>query len=164
MCTDGKHVARTAEEVDSYVSAVVVARLSRPDAIDLLASSARKNTAELHVKAQALRARLDELAALFADGTLNGSQLRTGSQSVRSQLDAVESEIAAASRGTALAGLVGVPDPEQAWEALDLARRRAVVAELMSVTLLPSHRGRRKGWKPGESYFDPSTVRIEPVR
>jgi site-specific DNA recombinase len=160
MCSDGKHVARTADEVDALVNAVVVERLSRPDAVDLLASSARKDTAELHVQTQALRARLDELAALFADGTLNGSQLRTGSQSVRAQLDAVEAEIAAASSDSVLSGLVGDGDVQSRWDALDLDRRRAIVDYLMTVTLMRTHKGRRKGWRPGESYFDPDSVAI----
>jgi site-specific DNA recombinase len=32
------------------------------------------------------------------------------------------------------------------------------------VTILPARRGRRPGWRTGESYFDPQTVRIEPKR
>jgi site-specific DNA recombinase len=35
---------------------------------------------------------------------------------------------------------------------------------LMTVTILPARRGRRPGWRPGESYFDPDTVKIEPKR
>jgi hypothetical protein len=34
----------------------------------------------------------------------------------------------------------------------------------MDVTILPAKRGRRAGWRAGESYFDPATVRIDPKR
>jgi hypothetical protein len=49
------------------------------------------------------------------------------------------------------------------WAGLDLSRRRAIITTLVTVTILPARRGRRPGWQAGEAYFDPRTVRIEPV-
>lgn len=160
-CAGGtKHMTRVAEEVDEFVSAVVIERLSRPDARHLTARPGI-DTAALHTNALALRAQLDELAAMYARRSITASQLETGSRDLRAQLDHVEAQLVDAARGSALVDLVGAVDLADRWSRLDLDRRRAVIDELMMVTLLPSRRGRRPGWQPGESYFDPQTVRID---
>jgi hypothetical protein len=159
-CKESKCVSRNAEEVDAYVGAVVVKRLSRPDVTDLLTASGRPDAGVLQLDAAALRERLDGLAAAYADGAIDVRQLREGSERLRVRLAEVEAQLAEASRGDALAGLVGAPDPATTWAALDLHRRRAVMDTLMTVTILPARRGRPAGWTPGSSYFDPSTVEI----
>lgn len=164
MCSAGKHVVRTAEEVDAWISAVVVARLSKPDAVDLLAETATVDTAALRTEETAIAAQLDELATMYARRKLTARQLETGTESLRRQLEDVQRQIADASRGSVLAGIAGAPDVRKVWKSYDLDRKRAIIDYLMTVTLLRSHRGRRRGWKPGESYFDSDTVQIEPKR
>ena len=61
-CRSMTHVNRRAEPVEEYVEAVVVERLSRPDAVDLLTVNDRPDTAGLHAEADQLRRRLDALA------------------------------------------------------------------------------------------------------
>lgn len=160
-CRARKHVARTCEEVDRIVCGVVLDRLSRPDAADLLKRDARQDTTDLRARAVALRQRLDELAALYGDGAIDARQLREGSERLRSQLAAAEAEIAEASRGSVLAGVADAADVAAAWELLELDRRRAVIDALVVVTLIPSQRGRPSGWRPGQPYFDPTSVRID---
>ena len=63
-----------------------------------------------------------------------------------------------------LAGVADAPDPAKVWQGLDLSRRRAIVDVLATVTILSGRKGRRPGWQPGESYFDPRTVDITPKR
>jgi len=41
-------------------------------------------------------------------------------------------------------------------------RRRAIVDELMTVVIHHAPKGRRKGWRPGESYFDPTSIEVTP--
>ena len=57
-----------------------------------------------------------------------------------------------------------VAHPARVWEGLDLSRRRAIVDTLATVTNLPARRGRRPGWRPGEPYFDPTSIRVQPKR
>ena len=83
---------------------------------------------------------------------------------MRARLFDVDRQIAAAARGSVLPELAGGPDPAEVWAKLDFDRRRAVLKVLVEVTILPARRGRRPGWRPGEPYFDPSSVRIEPRR
>ena len=70
------HVSRSAVPVEDWVSEVAIARLSRPDAIELLHDDNRPDLEVLRREATVLRARLDEIAAEFADGVLTSSQLQ----------------------------------------------------------------------------------------
>ncbi|MFF4879133.1 recombinase family protein [Micromonospora sp. NPDC000668] len=159
-CKVSKCVTRNASEVDAYVAAVVVERLSRPDVVDLLVASGRPDAGALQLDASGLRERLDGLAAAYADGAIDVRQLREGSERLRARLVEVEEQMAAAGRGDALAGLVGVADPAAAWSALDLHRRRAAIDTLLVPTINRQKKGRPRGWTPGSTYFDPSTIVI----
>lgn len=161
-CKVGRHVARTATEVDDFVTDVVIERLSRPDAVELLhQSSTGPDLTELHTRAVVLRERLDGLAAAYADGDVDARQLREGSERLRGQLNAVHAQIGDAARGSVLSGVVDVADVRQAWKVLTLDRRRAILDALMTITINKASKGRRPGWRPGESYFDPRSVAIE---
>lgn len=147
------HLGRAAEPVEQFVSDVVVARLQRPDARDLLTDTTRPDVDALREEAVTLRSRLDWLALDFADGTLTGSQLRAATGRLREQLAAVEAEMADAGRVDALGPLVLAEDVTATWEALTVSRRRVVIDVLMVVTLHPPGRGVRT--------FRPETVGIE---
>lgn len=147
------HVARAAEPVDDLVARVVVGRLSRPDAIDLLADQDTPDLDRLRDEAAATRAQLDEAAALYADGGMTAGQLRIATDRLRDRLRHTERQMVASTRADVLADLAGAADVQARWAALSLARRRAVVAALVTVTILPS--GRRG------TAFDPELVRIE---
>jgi DNA invertase Pin-like site-specific DNA recombinase len=163
-CRSGKHVVRDAAECDRLVENVILERLRRPDARDLLTTGRTADTTELHQEADLVRQRLTGLADAYADGDIDAQQLRAGTERLRARLDVIESELATSTRGSVLAGVVDAPNPAEVWAKLDLGRRRAIVDTLVAVTILPGRKGRRPGWKAGESYFDPQTVRIEPRR
>jgi hypothetical protein len=78
----------------------------------------------------------------------------------------VHAELAAPTRNRALAEVPDAPDPAKVWATLDLERRRAVIQVLIEeVVILPvARKGRRAGWRRGDSYFDPDSVRITPAR
>lgn len=148
------HVSRMAEPVEDYVSQVIVARLSRPDAAELLRSGSGPDVDELRTQAMALRERLDGMALEFADGELTASQLRTATERLRAKLAAAESALADSAKVDALGPLVLAGDVQAAWDALDTARRRAVVDMLVTVVIHPPGRGART--------FRSETVIIEP--
>lgn len=129
---------------DEWVTAHVVERLARPDAAELLVDQKREDAAELRDQAAALRARQDELAALFAAGDITGSQLKTATAALAVQLDAIESRMFDANRTRVFDGLIGADDIAERFDALGLDRQRAVVAALMTVTINPGQppRGR----------------------
>jgi hypothetical protein len=151
-CSATRHLARDAEPIDDLVRGLVVERLSRPDAADLLVDDERPDVDELRTRAQTLRARLDELAGLFAAGSVTGSQLAAGTERLRVELADVERGMAHASRADVLGDLVRAADAGKVWDRLDVDRQRAVVDTLMTVRLLPPGRGVRT--------FDPASVEI----
>lgn len=139
------HFVRSAEPVEEYVGAIIVARLARPDAADLLAAQDedRPDLGALRAEGVALRARLDEVAVSFADGILTAAQLRAITERVRVRLAEVEQAQADAGRVDVLGPLVAAEDVEATWRDLDVARQRAVVATLARVRLLAPGRGTR---------------------
>jgi hypothetical protein len=163
-CRTGKHVARDAAACDQFVTQVILERLGRPDARELLAPDRQTDIAALHARDTALRERLDELGRLYGEDVIDAPQLAQGTAAIRRQREQITTALQAASRGSVLAGVADAPDPAAVWAGLDLSRRRAIIDVLCTVTILPARRGRRPGWQPGQSYFDPQTVRVEPKR
>ena len=142
-----------AEPVEEYVGAVIVARLSRPDAHDLLSDTKHPDVAALRDEANGMRRRLDALAVDFADGSLTASQLRAATERLRERLEATESQLSDAGRVDILGPLLAARDIGAAWKLLTVARQRAILATLARVTIHPPGRGTRT--------FRPETVAIE---
>lgn len=153
-CSVSRHLSRGAEPIEEWVTELVVARLSRPDAAELLVDDTRPDTAELRSEAMAKRMRLAQLADLLADGTLTPEAVRTTSARLKGELAAIEEQMADAGRVDVLGPLVAAEDVRAAWRRLDVERKRAVVDALMTVTLHSPGRGARA--------FDPATVEVTP--
>jgi site-specific DNA recombinase len=147
------HVARSAPAVDQLVLAVIGERLARPDAVGLLRPAVLGiDPAGLQAEAMALRGRLDEAADSFADGVITQTQLAKITARVRARLADVEAEMAAGRRASAVDPLLTATDPRAAWLAAPIDRQRAVIRELVDVTVLPGRRGK---------VFDPELIAIE---
>lgn len=146
------HLSRRLDAVDDVVEAVVVGRLSRPDAIALLAGSDREDVELVRAEGNAIRAQLDDAAALFADGGITGQQLRTITERLRGKLEDVERRTAAADSENTLTEIVAARDVAAFWSTLSLSRKRAVIDALMTVAISSApHRGAR---------FTPDQVQI----
>lgn len=147
-------VGRRMDWVDDWVTAHVLARLSSPDAADLLADRDRPDMGALRAEAAAIRVELDAIAAAYGRRTVSLRQLEVGSADLNRRLEEIEALQAHTSREPVLRGLVGAADVAAVWESLPLDRRRAVVQVLVEVTVLPGGSGRRQ--------LDPSTVLVRP--
>ncbi len=159
-CKPAKHLGRIAHEVDRYVGQLVVERLERPDAIDLLSEDIGADPTEAITQLAILRGQQDELAEMFVARQVTGAQLAKANAMIEEQIADLEKQIGRVSGSSVLEGIVGADDVAAVWKALPLDRKKAVVRRLFTVELGPSRRGRRPGWKSGESYFDASTVAI----
>lgn len=153
-CPSNAHVTRLAPPVEDYIGQVVVARLARPDAADLVADAARPDVTALVTEAAAVRQRQRVLAEEFADGALSPAQLRTANERMRARLAELESQLADAGRLSALTPLIQATNVQTIWNQLDVDRRRAIIDLLMTVRLHPPGRGTRR--------FNPTTVEITP--
>lgn len=147
------HFARRSEPVETWVNEVIVTRLSRPDARELLTVKAGPDVDVLRRQAVADRARLDEVAVEFANGAISVTQLRTISDVINARLKTVDDQLADAGRVNVLGDLVGANDVAKAWDSKTQDQKRAVIDALATVRLLPVGRGVRN--------FDPATVQFD---
>ena len=152
-CSALRHLARSAEPVDALIREVVIERLSRPDARDLLVNDTSPDADALREEAEALRTRLDNLAGLYAAGDVTASQLATGSTRLRERLTGAETRLADTAKVAVLGDVVTASNARKAWERLDVDRQRRVIDTLVTITLEPTGRGNRR--------FDPATVAVE---
>jgi|tagenome__1003787_1003787.scaffolds.fasta_scaffold20951344_2 site-specific DNA recombinase len=151
-CRSMSHVSRAAEPVDEFVSDVVIARLSREDARELVVDHDRPDAGRLREQAVALRTRLDGAAAAYAQGAIELSQLTTITTDLKLQIAEVEGRMADAGRVDILGPLVTAEDVAATWAALPTSMKRAVISTLMEVWLCPPGRGTRT--------FRPESVKI----
>jgi DNA invertase Pin-like site-specific DNA recombinase len=147
------HFARRAAPIEEYLEAVMVARLSKPDATQLLEQQSHVDSAKLTIEAAGVTARLDALAVEFADGSLTASQLRTATERLRERRAAIARELADSGRVDVLGDIVSASDVAEVWAALPTSRKRAVIAALATIRIYPVGRGVRN--------FDPASVGIE---
>ncbi|MDQ2877384.1 MAG: recombinase family protein [Actinomycetota bacterium] len=150
----GGHVARQAAPVEDFIQRLVIERLSRPDAADLVAvPEGGPDLRELRAEAAAIRERLDEMAADRADGMISRAQLHSGTERANLRLAEIAAQQEEAARENVLAPLVAAGNAAEVWESLDLSRRRAVIRTLMTITVRSPGKGARRA-------FDPATVHI----
>jgi DNA invertase Pin-like site-specific DNA recombinase len=147
-------IRRRVVDVDAWVVEHVIQHLCNSDPADLLGRRSSVDVAELLDHANALRAKQDELAALFASDTINASQLATGTASLSEQITQIEREMYDANKSRVLEGLVGVTDVRERFAKLPADRKRAVINRLVSVVIKPGQPSRRP--------FDGSLVVVTP--
>jgi len=139
VCSERRHLTISAPALDDYVEAVVVERLSRPDAAELLTARPEVDTAKLAAEANALRARIANLGDLVESGDMGAAEYRTRKARPGEKLAATEAAIASASGTSPLAGIAGRPDAGEVWERIkDLGRKRAIIDALATVAVVPA--------------------------
>ncbi|WP_432170949.1 recombinase family protein [Streptomyces sp. 1222.5] len=157
-CQTGHGGGRRAEVVDQYVEDVIVERLSRPDAHDLLLPTGTEvDVAALQAESEQIRRRMTDLAGMFGAGQISMVQFTEGTDTARAQLEGVTKQLAKAAMQDPLVGLVGAPDVSKAWKALELEQKRNVLRALVGVTLKTPRPGRM----PDGGYFDYEAVVFE---
>jgi len=153
-CTEHGHVRRAALAVDEYVTTQVVDLLSQPAAADLLRPPPRPgtDTAKLRAEAKRLRERKAAQMRMHAAGDIDDADLAAGMRAIRDSQAVIDAQLAASDQPDPLAEFRDRP-AAAVWESLSLARKRAVVRLLVTVTILPAGRKGRG--------FDHGSVRIE---
>lgn len=150
-----EHSACQADELDAYVSEVVIARLERIDIRSHLALSGGSvdEVAELNGRRAEARARLGDLDAAVASGTMSTARYLAVSPKIEAQLDELDRQLAAlAGADNALTPLADTEDIRGWWETAPVALRRGVIEALVEVRLA---RG-----LPGQRAFSPDRVEL----
>lgn len=147
-CVNG-HFMRNGDVIDEYVAALCIARLSTPDAAALFGSkSDGEDISAMYNRREALRTSRKNVFSLIDDDPARLAAAEDRLNDLEGQLRSLDEEITHATSRSPLADLVGVEDVRAWWDSATLARRRAVVDFLMSVTICPIGKGRRvAGWE-----------------
>jgi site-specific DNA recombinase len=154
-CPTGHGGGRRAEIVDRFVEDTIVARLSEPDAHEMLLPGPDDvDVAALQAEEELIRRRMKDLGGLFGAGQLELEPFTEGMDTARAQLAGVTLQLARAATVDPLVALVGAPDVRKAWRALELERQRNVLRSLVEVTLKTPRQGRM----PDGGYFDYEAV------
>lgn len=149
----GPHSQQLIANVDPYVEAVILARLSRADVTDLITPQASVDTVALHREAASIRANLDEMAADRALGLVTRTQMLKATERGKQRLEEIAASLAESVSDSALAPFALDQPAVDVWAGLDLARKRAVIDALSEVVICPAGRGART--------FDRTTVKVE---
>lgn len=139
-CSAREHLFRSIEVADVAVVKRVLAIMAAmtPEARQALIAG-RNVDPELGDEAARLRITIDELLDMFMAGEITRAQHRDRSAVLKRDLTRVEKQMTAGSNSPALASLAAAEDVGKAWAEMSLDRRRAVVADLVSVTVLPGN-------------------------
>lgn len=151
ICKENWHVGRRKDWVDELVTAVVLARLRQPDALQAVNRTAGPEAEDLARRLRTLEQRLEGFYAEAATGALSATGLARVEERINREMDGTREQLRAAATPTALT----IPDPAalaDTWERQSLVHRREVINALMVVEILPA--------KPGSQKFDPETIRI----
>jgi hypothetical protein len=118
---DGGHVARQVGPVEDFIQKLVIARLSRDDAADLVAiPEGGPDVGALREEAAAIRTNLEEMAADRALGLITRAQMLAATERANLRLGEIESELEHAApgerarpagRGRERSGGLGGPGP-----------------------------------------------------
>jgi DNA invertase Pin-like site-specific DNA recombinase len=150
VCSECYRVRRKQTDVDALVEGIVVGRLQMPDAAQLFATGDPAALQEARDTIEAVDARLSNAADMFATGDINASQLARISERLRADrvqaVAAVEAALPAAVPAALMSGQAA-----EAWAALSMDSKRAVLTSLVTVTIQPSGSGKA---------FDPDTVQV----
>jgi site-specific DNA recombinase len=163
-CREGTrgHLTRDKAPLDALAAALVTGWFAREDAARILIrpdDGRQLQLAALYSDKAEIEDRMMQRDRLHRKRVITDRMLEEGLAELREELAGVKERIAAASLADVLVPMIG--DPEGTWEGMSLDQRRAAVRRLVTITLLPPRRGRPPGWRPGQSYFDPESVKVE---
>ena len=133
-----------ADDVELYVSAMVVHRLGSP----LLPKAITRAPDDAEgvawqKQAEAAQAQLDELAAMWGAGEVTRGEWQKARAPIERRLDTARKKLAQANRQTAILPFIGdAKRVKEEWPTMTLSRQAEIVrAVVESVTVLPGRRG-----------------------
>jgi len=150
VCKECYRVRRKQSDVDALVEGVVVGRLQMPDASQLFAQGDPAVLQAARGSIEAVDARLANAADMFAMGDIDAAQLTRITERLRTDRAQAAAAIDAALPAAVPAELVSGAAAD-AWAALSIDSRRAILTTLVTITILPSGSGKS---------FDPDSVRV----
>lgn len=145
ICKAHNHIARDAKSVDAMVDRVMIKRLARPDAVELIVTrTPGVDLAALWAEAARIRDNLDSMAADRAVGAITREQMLAGSAAGKERLAVIEKALEASAEQSPLEDLINSPtDPKtvervaELWHGAPLSVRRAAIQRVLRVEINP---------------------------
>lgn len=150
VCSECYRVRRKQSYVDEVVEGNVVGRLQMPDAAQLFTQGDPTALQQARDALEAIDARMANAADMFASGDIDVSQLTRITERLRADRAQAATAMEAALPAAFPAELIGA-NARQVWDGLSMDSKRAVLATLVTVTIMPSGSGKA---------FDPDTVQV----
>jgi len=145
-------VVRDLNNTDAVVIDAVTTLLARPDAAAVFARPTI-DTKALSTKAEEYRTLIAAAERDYDEGVIDGKRLNGRLAALQPKLDAIESKLLGANTSRKLDGLIGQPDAEDRFKALDLDRQRAVINAVAVVTIKPAAKAGGR--------FDPTEIDVQ---
>lgn len=141
-CRGGFCAAAKEGPVTEFVTAMVIARLSKPDFLELYAAPMQNSAGSAQGEAAELRARLNGFYESAATGGISPEGLAAIEARLLPQIEEAQRRALVVPVPAVLRDAAG-PHAAQAWERLDLDQRRLVVRLLVEVRISRAGRGTR---------------------
>lgn len=134
-CASMKHFMRRGAPLDDFIERVMIARLSRSDAADLIAPiDEGPDRGELRSKLDVVDGRIREVGDDYDAGLIERPEYARRLGVLRDRARELRAALAAAPRDdAALAEIIAASDVEAAWRSYPLDTRRAVISRLLEV-------------------------------
>ena len=151
-----------AEPLDAYVEGALLELLSRPGVIEAMCNvidTDDHDIAALQHEQAEIRKGLKTLAASCDAGDIDAEQLAIASRRKRQRDKEITATLTAAQQRSPLSVLLGADNIEAMWDnILTMGQKRAILAETLVVTVLPTNSG---GRVPGGGYFNRDAIDIQ---
>lgn len=143
-CRSMAHFMRRGDPLDSFVERVIIARLSRPDALDLLVDRERPDVAELRAERRRLEVGVRQAGDDEQDGLIDRAERVRLTKRANARIATIDDLLRSGVDTNALGEVVGKEDVAAAWHALPLGRRRAILEALATVVVHSVGQGNRR--------------------
>ncbi|PPG85491.1 recombinase family protein [Rathayibacter sp. AY1H2] len=143
-CRSMAHFMRRGEPLDSFVERLVVARLSRPDASELLVDRGRGDLDELRAERRRLEASLDAVYDDWQDGIITTERKNRALKRANARIEEIDELTRTGANVDSLRAVVGAQDVQAAWDGLTLGHKRAVVETLLTLVVNSVGQGNRR--------------------
>ncbi len=143
-CRSMAHFMRRGAPLDAFIERVIVARLSQPDAAMLLHDRERPDTDALRAERRRLEVSIRQAGDDEQDGLIDRAERVRLTKRANARIAEIDDALRSGVDTQALAEVVGQSNVEEAWMALPLGRKRAVLEALATVVVHSVGQGNRR--------------------
>ncbi|WZH35476.1 MAG: recombinase family protein [Microbacterium enclense] len=143
-CASMAHFMRRGDPLDSFVERVIVARLARPDAVDLLNDRERGDADALRAERERLTTTIRQAGDDEMDGLIDRAERVRLTKRANARIAELDEKLRSGADIDALSDVVGAADVAATWDALTLGRKRAILEALAVVVVHSVGQGNRR--------------------